>query len=173
MKTFPSRVSKRGGGGAPKTLPCKHTHTPRFPCKQYEHKAPRSQDFGLKSHYRAGPDSEARSNNASIHMLNKVCHLLAAPHQNHMRFRRGEVGACGARGRGALPSRAARGVSKRVKINRAATNMHNKERGGIAPVGGIQRNSFGIQYPSWQNVPSLIGQGMKSQIFSTRSNNPL
>lgn len=83
-----------------------------------------------------------------------------------MQLRRGEVGAHDARGRGALRSRAARGVSKRVKINRAATNMHNKERGGIAPVGGIQKKS-------WQNVPSLIGQGMKSQIFSRHSNNPL
>lgn len=34
------------------------------------------------------------------------------------------------------------GISKRVKINGAATNMHNKGSCGNMPVGGVQRNIF-------------------------------
>lgn len=39
------------------------------------------------------------------------------------------------------------GMSKRVKINVAATNMHNKEICGNMPVGGVQRNIFVELYP--------------------------
>lgn len=117
-------------------------------CKRCEHREPRSRDFSFKkSHYRqAGFQGLLQQwlYSHAQHSVSLTRRPTSKPYAAQTKERWERRGARG-RGSGAF-------VSKRNKINRAATNMRNKERGGTAPAGGIQRNSFLTQYPCWQNA---------------------
>lgn len=88
------------------------------------------------------PDSKTwLFNNGSIHMPHKVCHWLTAAHQNHMRFRDVPRWVKGGRGEAEQTRSWLVVYNGARKMNKTATNKHNKESGGSLPGGGAWGNT--------------------------------